>query len=328
MDSLALQAYSLPITLIMGYLLDKYLGEATRFHYLVAFGKIARAIEVVFNGQSKQSVSQVINRLKGLLAWLLLVLPLPILYYWLFIKFNQQVHWLVWTLIDAVIIYLALGVRSLNEHAMQIYRPLTANNLNDARKYTGYIVSRETTNLTEQEMSRATVESMLENGHDAAVATLFYYIIGGVPLVIAHRFANTLDAMWGYKNQRFLHFGYASAKLDDFLGFVSGKICTLLYAIQGITTGKFKSAIFNAYQQGNRYKSHNGGWVMASGATVLDIRLGGSSVYHGKEVESVVLGQGEPATTSDIPKSVTLVKRACLLLIAVTLISNIMYLRF
>jgi adenosylcobinamide-phosphate synthase len=161
---------------------------------------------------------------------------------------------------------------------------------------------------------------MLENGHDSVIASLFYYLIGGAPLVIIHRFANTLDAMWGYKNSRFNAFGYASARLDDLLGFLSGKCCTLLYALQGLKNRSTVYAIKNACRQGNQYKSHNGGWVMAAGATVMNRHLGGSAFYHGKEINSVILGCGDSVTTKDIPTSLQLVTRASVLLLVLIFI--------
>ena len=319
--------FSLTITLSLALILDKLLGEAKRFHYLVGFGYLATKLEALLNPLPSESTSE-ISALKtkalGAIAWCLLVLPFPILYFYFY--FLQDLPWYWQVFIDAIVLYLALGLTSLKEHAMQIYRPLEIGDLKTARHFTGYIVSRETKALTEQEMSRATIESMLENGHDAVIASLIYYLIGGAPLVILHRFANTLDAMWGYKNSRFINFGYASARLDDVLGFISGKCCTLLYAIQGLKQRHFIQAIANAYRQGKQYKSHNGGWVMAAGATVMNKKLGGSAQYHGKEVHSVTLGEGNNVSSDDIPASLTLVSRASLiLLIAVFIFQLIIY---
>ena len=330
--------FSLAITLSLALILDKLLGEAKRFHYLVGFGYLATKLAALLNislqnqGASTQvNAKQNILKTKalGTIAWCLLVLPLPILY----LYFLQDLVWYWQVFIDAIVLYLALGLTSLKEHAMQIYRPLKSGDLKSARHFTGYIVSRETSQLSEQEISRATVESMLENGHDAVIASLVYYIIGGAPLVILHRLANTLDAMWGYKNARFINFGYASARLDDLLGFISGKCCTLLYAIQGLKQRHFIQAIANAYRQGNQYKSHNGGWVMAAGATVMNRQLGGSAHYHGKKIHSVTLGEGCDASVNkvsyeDIPASLKLVSRASLLLlIAVFVFQLFIYLQ-
>lgn len=306
----SLPEFATIISLSLALLLDKILGEAKRFHYLVGFGWLASKLEKKLNSTTlKQNI--LMTKLVGLLAWCLLVLPLPVFYFLLI----DHLTWYWQIAVDATVLYLAIGLTSLYQHALQIYRPLKSGDLITARRFTGYIVSRETTALSEQEMSRATVESMLENGHDSVIASLVYYLIGGAPFVIVHRFANTLDAMWGYKNSRFINFGYASARLDDLLGFISGKCCTVLYAIQGLQQRKFTQAIHNAYSQGNQYKSHNGGWVMAAGATVMSRKLGGSAQYHGKVIHSPVLGSGSEVTSEDIPTSLTLVSRASLLLL-------------
>ncbi|MBL0711682.1 MAG: cobalamin biosynthesis protein [Colwellia sp.] len=313
-----LPEFSSLITLLLALLLDKTLGEAKRFHYLVGFGCLANIVEAKLNpATSILPSTQTLIKTKlreailGAIAWCLLVLPLPILYYFFIECFIDDItgYWQI--LVDATVLYLAIGLNSLHQHAMQIYRPLKSGNLQNARHFTGYIVSRETAALTEQEMSRATVESMLENGHDAVIASLVYFIIGGIPLVILHRLANTLDAMWGYKTSRFKSFGFFAARADDALGFISGKICTLLYALQQ----PFLLALKNAYQQGNQYKSHNGGWVMAAGATVMQRTLGGSALYHGKVINLPILGKGEPITIKDIPRSIMVVQRAVLLFV-------------
>ena len=330
---LLMPEFATSLTLLIALLLDKVLGEAKGYHYLVGFGWLANKLASTLNPDNihsnqlqnkhknspnsqllKSTSSALKTKLLGTFAWCSLVLPLPIFY----ILFFNDLIWYWQILLDACVLYLAIGLNSLHCHAMQIYTPLKFNDIDKARHFTGYIVSRETNALSPQEMSRATVESMLENGHDSVIASIVYYIIGGATLVIVHRFANTLDAMWGYKNPRFNNFGYASAKLDDLLGFISGKVCTLLYAVQG----NFNRAIVNAYKQGNKYKSHNGGWVMAAGATVMKITLGGNALYHGKTVTSPTLGvdlninptANSTVTIEDIPRSITLVRRAASLL--------------
>ena len=322
-----LPSFSLVLTLLLALLLDKFLGEARQYHYLVGFGWLAQQCEKRLNiyTQSKaDNNSQVLvfnnkNAALGALSWVLLVLPLPIFYFF----YLNDLIWYWQILCDASVLYLAIGLNSLHQHAMQVYKPLNVDNLTEARHFTGYLVSRETSTLTPDEMSRATVESMLENGHDSVIASMIYFIIGGAPLVILHRFANTLDAMWGYRTPQFNSFGFASARLDDLLGFFSAKVCTLLYALQSKSFKVFTKALKNSASQGNQYKSHNGGWVMAAGATVMNIKLGGSASYHGKLVESVTLGCGNKIEIEDIPNSVLLVKRAAILLTVMSIVTNL-----
>ncbi len=312
MNTLLLVAcFKLTLTLILALMLDHFLGEPKKYHQLIAFGNFANKVERWLNQSSNLNTSfSTVNALWGTLAWLLLILPFCYFSYLLLGFLPASIQFIV----EAVFLYLALGLQSLHLHAMQVFTPLTQGDLTTARHYTGYLVSRETKDLTPEEMSRATVESMLENGHDAVIASLLYYLIGGIPLVILHRLANTLDAMWGYKNSRFNSFGFFAARADDFLGFISGKVCTLLYALQQ----PFLPAIKNAYLQGNQYKSHNGGWVMAAGATVMQKSLGGTASYHGEILTSPTLGlplnEDSSIIIEDIPRSITVVRRAAILL--------------
>ncbi|PCI57915.1 MAG: cobalamin biosynthesis protein CobD [Gammaproteobacteria bacterium] len=290
---------------MLALLLDHILGEPKKYHQLVGFGNLANKMDQWLNRPVNQSSSfSKTNAILGTIAWCLLVIPICYLSYVSLVLLPVSVQ----LIIEVVFLYLALGLNSLHLHAMQVFKPLSQGDLSTARHFTGYLVSRETANLTPKEMSRATVESMLENGHDAVIASLVYYIIGGIPLVILHRLANTLDAMWGYRNTRFNSFGFFAARADDILGFISGKVCTLLYALQQ----PFLLALKNAYQQGNQYKSHNGGWVMAAGATVMKRTLGGSALYHGKTVHSLVLGMGDSINIEDIPRSINIVRRAAI----------------
>jgi len=311
--TLFLSSYSMSLTIIIALILDLILGEAKRYHYLVGFGWLSQQCESRLNPDhmNDESTQFTLNSaILGGLSWGLLVCPIPLIY----LYYVNDLMWYWQVILDATILYLAIGLTSLKQHAMQVYHPLKSGDLTTARHFTGYLVSRETQSLTSDDMARATTESMLENGHDSVIASLFYYVVGGAPLVILHRLANTLDAMWGYKTSRYNAFGYASARLDDLLGFVSGKVCTLLYAVQG----NFLTSMKNAYRQGNVYKSHNGGWVMAAGATVLNRTLGGSANYHGKKVTSITLGSGSPVTLKDIPSSLVIIKRAAFILLLLT----------
>jgi adenosylcobinamide-phosphate synthase len=309
------------MTLLLAFLLDLRFGEVRKFHPLVGFGFLSNALEAWFNPDkpdnqkllfSPQSKSQLSTKLLGIFCWILLVFPLPLIYCYL-----HQDSWLFYCL-DIIIVYFAIGYNSLVLHAKQILKPLMNKDLSTARHFCSYIVSRNTQDLNEQEIARATTESVLENGHDAVIATLVWFAIGGAPLVLVHRLANTLDAMWGYKNPHFIYFGWFSARIDDLLGWPSAKISSFLYALQG----HFFAALKNGFIQGRQYKSLNGGWVMATGATVLNIKLGGCASYHGKQLKSVELGCGEPISTAAIAPSLQLVKTAAWLFIGVMFVIN------
>ncbi|KMT65786.1 cobalamin biosynthesis protein [Catenovulum maritimum] len=308
----------LAFTMLLAVLIDALLGEVKRFHPLVGFGLLAQKLEAKLNTAKQTQSNPTASKtafIKGMLAWCLLVLPLPI---GIFIGLDLLSHYPIYIQLgfDLVFIYFALGFKSLYQHGMQIYHALELRDLSLARRYCSYIVSRDTSQLTEQEISRACVESMLENSHDAVTATLICYLIGGAPLVILHRLANTLDAMWGYKNDRFIYFGKFSARADDVLGFVPAKLTALLYALLSVT--RTNAVLKLAYQQAKHYKSHNGGWVMSAGASLLKIKLGGRAVYHNKTLFSPELGKGRTVEAIDIASSLKKATHAVILLILLT----------
>jgi adenosylcobinamide-phosphate synthase len=153
---------------------------------------------------------------------------------------------------------------------------------------------------------------------------LFYFVLGGAPLVILHRLVNTLDAMWGYKTQRFLHFGWCAARLDDLMGFFSACATCLMYGLQARPFYKIKQILLIAWQQSQQYKSKNGGLCISGAAQVLHFRLGGSASYHGKVVTGSPLGIGRVVQISDIAASIQLVKRASGLWILLVLIVGLL----
>tara|TARA_R110002012_G_scaffold58616_1_gene152062 strand:+ start:5606 stop:6616 length:1011 start_codon:yes stop_codon:yes gene_type:complete len=314
--------------MLFALLLDKVLGEPKRFHPLIGFGYFVNRLEAKVNTQrfTAKQASFAKTRINGALCWLILVLPLPV-FLWVLnysvMQYTQNNDALLLTvlmcLLNAFVLYLTIGMQSLKEHAMQIYHPLAQGDITKARHFTSYMVSRDTAQLTPNDMSRAAVESVLENGHDGVIASLFYFAIGGAPLAVLHRFANTLDAMWGYKAPRFLHFGWWAARADDHLGWLSAYCTALLYVLAAPAPVRF-THLARAWQQAKRYKSKNGGRCMATGAGALGFTIGGVSHYQGNTVHSPILGNGELVTLADIPRSINLVQRSvwlfsCLILL-------------
>ena len=139
-------------------------------------------------------------------------------------------------------------------------------------------------------------------------------LLGGTGAVL-FRLANTLDAMWGYKNPRFLHFGWAAARIDDALNYIPARLTALSYALFGET----KRALACWRRQAPVWESPNAGPVMSAGAGSLGLALGGAAIYHGQIEERPVLGEGRPARGTDVPRALSLVRRSILLWLAVML---------
>ncbi|MDX1812445.1 MAG: adenosylcobinamide-phosphate synthase CbiB [Gammaproteobacteria bacterium] len=290
--------------------LDRLLGEPKKYHPLAGFGNLAQKIENWLNQDSKANLN---HRLSGLIALVILVAPFVLIAAYL-----SSVHWLF----DLALLTLAIGWQSLREHSLAIYHTLLENNLELARKKVGMIVSRDTSELNEEQICKASIESVLENGADAIFSALFWFIIAGAPGVVAYRLVNTLDAMWGYRTPRFLHFGWAAARLDDVMNFIPSRLTALSYFIASRNLNAIK-----CWQiQAKTWKSPNAGPVMAAGAGGLNLELGGEAVYHGETQQRPVLGNGRKAKSSDIPTALSLITHSIIVwLITLAVITGVIH---
>lgn len=283
------------LIIVAALLIDAVFGEPKRFHPLVAFGSLARAIERWLYRPRKW---------RGALALLLLVAPLTLL-----AALTRLT--VVGMALDAILLYFAIGRRSLVAHARPVRDSLHADDLIAAREQVAMIVSRDATAMQASDVSKATVESVLENGNDAIFGAIFWFLIAGAPGAVAYRLANTLDAMWGYRSERYREFGWAAARFDDVLNFIPARLTALSYAIAGRT----RTALRCWREQGQRWKSPNAGPVMAAGAGSLGLALGGPAWYHGALEHRPALGPtidvgGRAPQASDIDRALNLIDRS------------------
>jgi adenosylcobinamide-phosphate synthase len=284
---------SVALLSVAGVALDALLGEPKRNHPLVAFGRYAERIEQRFNAGGRGWRSH------GVTGWFIAVVPLTVLI--TFLSWLPYIGWLV----EIAALYSALGLRSLGEHVEPVAQALRADDLEEARRRVGYLVSRQTSELDATEVARAATESVLENGSDAVFAAIFWFAVLGAPGVVLYRLSNTLDAMWGYRNERFERFGWASAKIDDLLNYIPARLVALTYALLGNT----RLALRCWRTQAPKWDSPNAGPVMASGAGALGVELGGAAIYHGELHQRPQLGEGVPADADSIDRGWQLVQR-------------------
>ncbi|KHK57533.1 cobalamin biosynthesis protein CobD [Ralstonia sp. A12] len=289
------------VAALAGVLLDRRLGEVPHWHPLVGFGHIANIIERVLN---RKPAALAWARIVGLTAWAIAVLPFVLLAAWLVTTVHATSAWAV-VAIDAVALYFAIGARSLHDHIAPIASALREADLPRARALASRIVSRDLSEAADEPIARAAVESALENGSDAVFAPLFWLIVAGAPGVVLYRLANTLDAMWGYRNARFTGFGWAAARIDDVLNWVPARLTAMSYALLGHTADALRCWRLQAPQ----WSSPNAGPVMAAGAGSLRVQLGGTARYEGVDEARPPLGTGAPASAADINRALTLVSR-------------------
>lgn len=211
---------------------------------------------------------------------------------WLIVWMADQVHlWLGYG-VSAWFISTTIAVKGLKEAAMAVYKPLSEGNILEARKWVGYIVGRNTSQLDEPEITRATVETVAENIVDAFVSPICYALLGGAPLAMLYRASNTLDSMVGYKNEKYIQFGWASARWDDVMNWIPARLTGVLIVLAawlspGLRAGRAARSIVRFARL---HPSPNSGIPESAVAGALGIELGGVNVYHGRVSERARMG--------------------------------------
>lgn len=297
------------VVLLLAVLLDHFLGEPRRWHPLVGFGHLANGVERRLH-PSGHSASALNQRARGVLGIIVLLAPLCLLAIFLTTQLGAA--------FDIVVVYFAIGATSLAEHARAVYQALQQRDVAQARTNVAMLVSRDTHDMQECDVAKATIESVLENGNDAVFGVLFWYLILGAPGVVLYRLSNTLDAMWGYRNQRYYYFGWAAARLDDVLNWVPARLTALTYTLLG-----HRDLAWRCWRsQARSWYSPNAGPVMAAGAGALGVELGGPASYHGEMKQRPILGGGRAATAEDIERAIGLIRHSLWLWVLLALLGS------
>ncbi|MGN6653328.1 adenosylcobinamide-phosphate synthase CbiB [Trinickia sp.] len=309
--------FSAPVTCALcfaGVAMDAILGEPSRAHPLVAFGKLASRIERALNPdahaahrsakgvEATDEPRPLRTRIIGIAAWTLAVVPPVALLAALTRTLPAMLSWPL----QVVALWFALGARSLIDHIAPVEQALRAGDLERARGLTARVVTRDLSDADEPAVAKAAIESALENGNDAIFGALFWFVVAGGAGAVAFRLINTLDAMWGYRTPRMRYFGWAAARLDDAANYIPARLTALTYAI----CGNVRSALACWRTQATAWESPNAGPVMASGAGSLDVACGGAAWYHGVLEPRPVLGCGQAPQAADIGRALRLVKRS------------------
>lgn len=203
---------------------------------------------------------------------------------------------------ETLLSYQLLAARSLRDESVKVYKALRDGTLDDARKAVSMIVGRDTERLDETGVAKAAVETVAENASDGVIAPLLFLAIGGAPLGVLYKSINTMDSMVGYKNDRYLYFGRAAAKLDDLVNFIPARLAGILLCLAARPAGfDGRNAWKIFWRDRKNHKSPNSAHTEAAAAGALDVELAGSNYYFGKLVVKPTIGDPlRPVEPADI----------------------------
>lgn len=279
--------------IIAGYILDLIFGDPYEFPHPVRFiGKLIRFVE---NKVRKAAKTKKGMKIGGFILWFVTVFT-TYMVVWSIVKL-ASIHPVLAFVVNAFLIYTTLATKCLKDEAVKIYKVLGTGDIKASRTQLSYIVGRDTTQLDEGEIVRATVETVAENTTDGIIAPLFYACIGGAPLAFAYKAINTLDSTVGYKNEKYADIGFASAKIDDVANYIPARITAVLMMIASFFLGYHaKDSIQIAIRDRKNHKSPNCAYPEGAVAGALGIQLGGTNVYFGEAVYKPTIGDKKRET--------------------------------
>jgi adenosylcobinamide-phosphate synthase len=272
--------------ILAALILDLLVGDPRWLPHPVRFmGGIASRLEEPFRRLIRPP------RLAGLVTAITVVLVAALATLG-FVQGAGWVHPLAKDAAVTLVIYMAIAANDLAGHSMNVYRALKSGDLPEARQRVSWMVGRDTEPLDEAGVIRATVESVAENSVDGVIAPLFYAVLGGPVGAMAYKAVNTLDSTFGYKNERYAEFGWASARIDDLANFIPARLAVPLIAMAAAFL-RFRpaDALRVCLRDGRKHSSPNSGLSESAFAGALGIQLGGPLFRRGGLVKMPLLGE-------------------------------------
>lgn len=264
---------------VLAFIADTFIGDPrSKFHPVVLIGSLISILENFFLDISDGKIKKRLYGMLLVITTLTIVVAITegLLYYLNYLN--------IWTFYLANIILLSFTIspRSLAQAGIEIRNYLLHNDLDNARIKVGWIVGRDTKNLDQADITRATVETIAENIVDGIISPLFYYFIGGVVCAVFYRTVNTLDSMVAYKNDKYIDFGMFAAKLDDVFNYIPARLTAIMIVIVAFFLHfDFKQARRSICQDAKKHPSPNSGYSEAGVAGALGVQLGGLNYYFG-----------------------------------------------
>ena len=291
------------IVLVGGFLLDCLLGDPHNpWHpicligYLISF--LEKKIRKLFPKQPK-------GEFYGGLVMVVLVLFISTAVPIVLLKAAKWIHPYLALVLEIIMCYQLLAARSLRDESMKVYHALHQHDIEGARKAVSMIVGRDTQRLDAAGIAKAAVETVAENASDGVIAPMIFIAIGGVPLGFFYKAVNTMDSMVGYKNEKYLYFGRAAAKLDDVMNYVPSRISGLLMvASAALTGGDAKRAWHIFCRDRYNHASPNSAQTEAVMAGALNVQLAGDAWYFGELHKKKTIGDDiRPVEAEDIVRA-------------------------
>jgi adenosylcobinamide-phosphate synthase len=303
------------------FLLDFFLGDPRYLpHPVVGMGKAIGFFEPRFRRMCD-------NRFRAGVCFAVFLVVTSYLVALGLVVWAGWIHPLLGVVVQVVLLFYCFSVKGLKDAAIAVWVPLSSGDLDTAREKVALIVGRETRVLDGPGVTRAAVETVAENFVDGFLSPLFWALVLGVPGAVAYKMVNTLDSMVGYKNDTYLLFGRASARLDDAANFIPARLSVPVIAAAAVFVPRASgaAALRTGLLEGRRHKSPNAGFPEAAFAGALGVRLGGPNIYHGRLLDKPYIGAGfDDPTPSAIFLACRLMQTAavCGLLAATILVSG------
>lgn len=281
------------VAFFLGFVLDFILGDPYCLpHPVRLIGNLIAKGEKVLLPQNETEKNQKKEFRHGLLL-VVFVLVCTVLMAAVVLFFAYWLNPYIGVAVEVIMTYQILATKCLKVESMKVYACLKNNDLEAARKAVSMIVGRDTQNLSEEGVAKAAVETVAENTSDGVIAPMIYTAIGGPILGFLYKAVNTMDSMVGYKNDKYLYFGRAAAKLDDFANYIPSRISAYIMIMAAFLGGKPFSGknAYYIYRRDNRnHASPNSAQTESVCAGALGIRLGGDASYFGKIVKKPYIG--------------------------------------
>lgn len=278
------------LTGILAFFIDAIIGDPeTKWHPVALLGRFIAFLEKILYRVNDSDNKKLI--MGSILVAMTLTISYSLATCIMLLSYRAEYAYIS-TLAGALMLSFCISPKSLAKAGRGIYALLLVDDIALARQKVGYIVGRDTDKLNEGEVTRATVETIAENTVDGIIAPLFFFAVGGVPLAVLYRAANTLDSMVGYKNEKYLYFGRTAARLDDVLNYIPARITGVLLVFSAWILGyDYKFAYQMMLRDAVKHPSPNGGYAEATVAGALHIRLGGYNSYFGKVSFRAYMGE-------------------------------------